>query len=102
MAQRSRTPARTVTKAAQNKDVEVVEDKPKRPVWIDPTPTSTLVAAGAGLIRSWHRIEESKTQVLKDLAVVVVKLRSHFRDNDGNIDWRGPLVGIPANGRRDV
>lgn len=54
-----------------------------------PATEEELVGAGAALIRSWHKIEESKTAVLKDLARVIVHLRSRFRTVDGDVDWAG-------------
>lgn len=48
----------------------------------------TLLDTGAKLVRQWYSIEESKTEVLRDLAVVVVDIRSRF-DHEGSKDWAG-------------
>ena len=47
-----------------------------------------LLDTGAALVRRWHRIEESKTAVLRELAHVVVDIRSQFR-YEGRVDWAG-------------
>lgn len=50
----------------------------------------TLQSEGADLISWWHSVEESKTEILKRLAAVVVEVRSKFWDEEtGQPDWRG-------------
>ncbi len=49
----------------------------------------TLVDEGVTLIRHFHSIEESKTEVLRQLASVVIKIRGRFRDSEGRRDWAG-------------
>ena len=51
-------------------------------------PLDKLLDTGAALVRRWHQIEESKTAVLRELANVVVDIRSQFR-YEGGIDWAG-------------
>jgi hypothetical protein len=53
------------------------------------TSLDDLIAQGSALVRHYAEIEETKTQVLKDLAVVVWRLRSRFRTNEGGRDWAG-------------
>jgi hypothetical protein len=48
-----------------------------------------LSNAGTGLISFYTRLDETKTDVLKALAKVVVALRSHFRTTEGDVDWSG-------------
>lgn len=48
-----------------------------------------LIEHGAQLIQWWDSIEQSKTAVLRELAEVVVNIRSQFRTEDGSIDWQG-------------
>lgn len=47
-----------------------------------------LLDTGAALVRRWHQTEESKTEVLRELAHVVVDIRSRYR-YDGAPDWAG-------------
>ena len=54
-----------------------------------PVSEESLIGAGAALARSWYHIEESKTEVLRDLAVIVVRLRMLHRKADGSVDWSG-------------
>ena len=48
-----------------------------------------LKREGVDLIQWWVQIEESKTEVLRRLATVVVGIRAQFRTEDGSPDWRG-------------
>jgi hypothetical protein len=48
-----------------------------------------LVDRGAHLVRDFSNVESSKTAILKDLARVVVELRSRFHTDDGRTDWAG-------------
>lgn len=48
-----------------------------------------LADVGTGLIDFYARLEETKTDVLKAIAKVVVILRSKFRTPDGEVDWAG-------------
>lgn len=48
-----------------------------------------LTAAGAGLIQFYSKLDETKTDVLKALAKVVVALRAHYRTPEGDVDWGG-------------
>lgn len=48
-----------------------------------------LSSVGSGLIDFYARLEETKTDVLKAIAKVVVVLRSKFRTPDGDVDWGG-------------
>lgn len=51
---------------------------------------STLKKEGAELVGWYHSVEESKTDILKRLAEVVVEVRSQFHDEEtGQPDWRG-------------
>jgi hypothetical protein len=45
-----------------------------------------LIHSGADLVRKWHRTEESRTDLLRELAEVVVDLRAAFGDWSGH-DW---------------
>lgn len=47
-----------------------------------------LAMAGSGLVHFYTRLEETKADVLKALAKVVVALRANFRTEDG-VDWGG-------------
>lgn len=47
-----------------------------------------LLDSGAALVRRWHQTEGPKTEVLRDLAHVVVDIRSRFR-YEGAPDWAG-------------
>jgi hypothetical protein len=48
-----------------------------------------LTSAGTGLIHFYTKLDETKTDVLRALAKVVVALRAHYRTPDGDVDWRG-------------
>jgi hypothetical protein len=48
-----------------------------------------LSAAGAGLVLFHERLEETKADVLKALAKVVIALRARFRTPEGDVDWAG-------------
>jgi hypothetical protein len=48
-----------------------------------------LTLAGSGLVQFYARLEETKADVLKALAKVVVALRANFRTSDGDVDWSG-------------
>lgn len=59
-----------------------------------PTKTLTtlpeLKTQGADLVSWWHSVEESKTEILKRLAAIVVDIRAQFTDEEtGQPDWRG-------------
>lgn len=50
----------------------------------------TLQLQGSELARQWDELEESKTEILRKLAIVVVEVRKHFHDPEtGQPDWRG-------------
>lgn len=49
----------------------------------------TLENAGTGLIAFYTKMEDTRTEVLRALAKVVVLIRSKHRDDEGNPDWRG-------------
>lgn len=51
--------------------------------------TEALVDLGARLVGLWAHIEESKTEVLRALARVIVELRSRFRQPGEPPDWAG-------------
>lgn len=44
---------------------------------------------GSSLIKLWYKIETSRTDVLRELAKVVVHTRSKFQDETGLPDWAG-------------
>lgn len=48
-----------------------------------------LVAKGATLVRNYATTETTKTVLLRELARVVVELRSMFATEDGRTDWAG-------------
>ena len=48
-----------------------------------------LSATGSGLIALYAKIDESRTDVLRALAKVVVALRTRYRTPQGDTDWRG-------------
>ena len=48
-----------------------------------------LQGHGTDLVVAWDALERSRTDVLKDLARVVVGIRSQFADGNGNPDWAG-------------
>lgn len=66
----------------------MTDNREDLPVWHDSTPTGLLLAAGSGLLRAWHRGEGDRTEILRDLALIIVKLRSRFYTDTG-IDWAG-------------
>lgn len=54
-----------------------------------PISIAELRSEGTSLIRHWVEIEETRTEVLRRLAEVVVSIRSQFFDNEGRRDWAG-------------
>ena len=53
-------------------------------------PTAELQDQIAGLLRAYERAPEAdKTEILRDAAVAVVKLREQFLTPEGTPDWRG-------------
>lgn len=48
-----------------------------------------VVRVGAQLVRAYAQVEETQTEILRRLALVVVKLRSYYRTGDGAVDWAG-------------
>lgn len=48
-----------------------------------------LQAEGQNLIQQWAELEESRTQILRRLADVVVSIRQGFLTEDSRPDWRG-------------
>src|SRR4051812_41816767 len=48
-----------------------------------------LVVEGANLVRNYAQTETTKTILLRELARVVVDLRSLFSTEDGRADWAG-------------
>lgn len=54
-----------------------------------PPSLRTLKRRGVDLIQWYQSVEQSKTEILKTLAEVVVDIRSQFQDESGITDWRG-------------
>lgn len=52
-------------------------------------PVEDLVRQGARLVSDYAHVETSKTTILRELAGVVVDLRSQFQTEDGRTDWAG-------------
>lgn len=48
-----------------------------------------VTALGTQLIQAYAAVEETKTEILRRLALVVIKLRSLHRTPDGDVDWAG-------------
>jgi hypothetical protein len=62
---------------------------PNRATKIAPPSLRTLKRHGLELIHRYTIVEESKTAILKNLAEVVVDIRSQFYDESGDVDWQG-------------
>lgn len=56
---------------------------------VDEMSLHELQGHGRDLVVAWDALERSRTDVLKDLARIVVGIRSRFMDDDGNPDWAG-------------
>jgi hypothetical protein len=46
-------------------------------------------AVAVELIRAYIAVGETTTEILRRLALCVIKLRSYYRTADGEVDWRG-------------
>ncbi|MFJ6720502.1 hypothetical protein [Streptomyces sp. NPDC091259] len=74
-----------------------------------------LIARGAAYVRAHAQIKDKETTLLRNIAVVLVELRSRTQDADGRTDWHGrshkyrvkagelyASAGIPADSQASI